>query len=258
MKTWYSIENKAAEEATIYIYDEISAWGISANQFVKDLGAVTAKTINLKINSPGGNVFDGIAIHNALKEHSAKISVQIDGIAASIASIIAMAGDSVRMAKNSFLMIHNAWSYTAGNASELRKLAETLDKVDGTLSQTYQDKTTLSAKDINQMMADETWLTADESLAKGFCDFVGDPVDAQARFDLTKYNNTPVAVAAMNVKPDNERDLEAVLRDSGLSRKDALAAVAGFKAELQRDSEQAEAQKMKDYFQLELLKQTLQ
>lgn len=256
-KSWYRIENKSADEATIHVYDEISAWGISAKDFVAELGDISAKTINLRINSPGGNVFDGITIHNALREHSATVKVHVDGLAASIASIIAMAGDEIRMAKNSFMMIHNAWTFTAGNAEELRKLADTLDKIDTTLVKTYQDKTGGTQRDIRQMMADETWLNADEALAKGFCDVVGEPVEAQARFDLTKYNKVPQAVAAMNIKPDNERDLETILRDSGLSRKEALAAVAGLKAEAQRDSEQVDGQKLKEYLQAKLLIESL-
>lgn len=213
-KSWYRIENKADETATIYVYDEISAWGITAKDFVNDLGNIKAKTINLRINSPGGNVFDGITIHNALKQHAATVNVQVDGLAASIASIIAMAGDEIRMAQNSFMMIHNAWSYTAGNAVQMRKLADTLDKIDATLISTYQAKTGASESDIKKMMADETWLNADDALAKGFCDAVGDPTEAKAHFDLSKFNNVPQAVAAMNIctKPENERDLEAILR----------------------------------------------
>jgi len=256
-KSWYSIENKAATEATVYIYDEISLWGVSANQFVKDLNEITAKTINLRINSPGGNVFDGITIYNSLRDHSAKVKVQVDGLAASIASIIAMAGDEIRMAKNSFLMVHNAWSFTAGNAKDLRKLADTLDKIDGTLTQTYQDKTGMPTADIQQLMEDETWLNADEALAKGFADSVGDPVEAKARFDLDKYNKVPQAVIAMNIKPDNERDLEAVLRDSGLSKKEALVAVSALRTDALRELEAEEIKKMKDYRELEACKSLL-
>jgi len=160
-----------------------------------------------------------------------------------------MAGDEIRMAKNSFMMIHNAWTFTAGNAEELRKLAATLDKIDATLTQTYQDKTGMNTVDIQQLMKDETWLNADEALAKGFADFVGEPVEAQARFDLSKFNRVPQAVVAMNIKPENERDLEAVLRDSGLSKKQALTAVASLKAEALRDAEAEEGLKMKEYLQ---------
>ena len=101
---------------------------------------ITAGTINVRINSPGGNVFDGVAIANAIKSHPAKTVVYIDGIAASIASIIALAGDEVVMAENAFFMFHEAWSITIGSAEDLRKEADLLDKIDGVLAQTYVKK----------------------------------------------------------------------------------------------------------------------
>lgn len=237
MKSWYRIENKASEEATIYVYDEISAWGISANQFVKDLGEVAAKSINLKINSPGGNVFDGITIYNALRDHSAKVNVHVDGLAASIASVIAMAGDTIHMAKNSFMMIHNAWALAIGNATDMAKMADTLEKIDTTLVKTYQDRTGQTQKNIRQMMADETWMNADEAKANGFADSVGDKVDAKNKFDLSKYNRVPHAVLAMNTAENTERDIEQLLRDAGVSRAQAKIAVAAIKADSQRDAD---------------------
>jgi ATP-dependent protease ClpP protease subunit len=238
-KSWFKFENKAGEDATtVYVYDEIGYWGVTAKEFCDALNGVNTSIINLKINSPGGDVFDGLAIHNALKGHAAKVNVQVEGLAASIASIIAMAGDEIRMAKNAFFMIHNAWAGCAGNAVDMRKLADTLEKIDGTLVQTYQDRTGGTQKDIREMMAAETWLNADEALAAGFCDVIGDPADVKAKFDLSKFSHVPQAVAAMNVitKPENERDLETVLRDAGLSKKEALTAVASLKAEARRDS----------------------
>jgi ATP-dependent protease ClpP protease subunit len=247
-KSWFRFENSSTNSATLYIYDEISAFGIGAADFTKELNSIKAGTINLKINSPGGNVFDGIAIHNALKSHPAKVHVQVDGLAASIASVIAMSGDSIRMAKNSFMMLHRAWCFSAGNCQDFSKLAGVLEKFDTTLVDVYQGKTGNSSKDITAMMDAETWLTADESLAKGFCDFVGDPAEIKARFDLGKFRNTPQAVMGMNiVKPENERDLETILRDSGLSRKEALAAVSALKADALRDSEQAEIAELQNY-----------
>jgi ATP-dependent Clp protease protease subunit len=259
-KSWFKFENKAGEDSTtIYVYDAIGYWGVTAADFVAALGGVKTGIINLKINSPGGDVFDGLAIHNALKAHAAKVNVQVEGLAASIASIIAMAGDEIRMAKNSFFMIHNAWALNAGNAADMRKLADTLDKIDGTLVQTYQDRTGGTQKDIREMMAAETWLNADEALAAGFCDVIGDPADVKAKFDLSKFNKVPQAVAAMNVitKPDNERDLEALLRDAGLTKKEALTAVTGLKAEARRDSAAEDVKKMKDYMESLLMKQIL-
>ena len=105
-KGTYRIEAKADAEATVYIYDEVSWWGVSAQQFAKDLAAIKAETIHLRLNSPGGAVFDGMAIYNALKAHQAKVVVHIDGLAASIASVIAMAGAEVRMAENAFLLVY--------------------------------------------------------------------------------------------------------------------------------------------------------
>lgn len=257
-KSWYRIENKTADEASIYIYDEISYYGITAAQFMKDLGEVTAKVINLHINSPGGDVFDGITIYNGLRNHAATVKVSVDGLAASIASIIAMAGDEVRMAKNSYLMIHRASSIAWGNDSEMLRVAKLLQKIDTTLVDTYQDKTGKNADEIKALMDAETWLTAEEALSYGFADMVGDPAEIKARFDLGKFKNTPQAVAAMNIKPENERDLEAVLRDSGLSKKQALTAVAALKIEALRDSEAEEVEKMKQYRQMEGCKILLQ
>ncbi|HEY3308540.1 MAG TPA: head maturation protease, ClpP-related [Desulfuromonadaceae bacterium] len=255
-KSWFKFENKSTDNPTIYIYDEVSAYGVNAKDFIGELNSIKSGIINLRINSPGGCVFDGITIHNALKQHPSKVHVQVDGLAASIASVIAMAGDQVRMAKNSFMMIHNAWALTAGNAGDMRKLADTLDKIDGTLVNTYHDKTGRTEQDIKSMMAAETWMTADEAMQKGFCDFVGDPAEIKARFNLSKFANVPQIVAAMNIisKPDNERDLESILRDSGLSRKEALAAVSSFKFEAQRDAGVTEMQRIKEYMQAILKK----
>lgn len=257
-KTWFNIENKKSDEATIYIYDEISSWGITAKQFVKDLNEVTAKTINLKINSPGGNVFDGITIFNALKDHNAKVHVKIDGLAASIASVIAMAGDTVDIAKNAMMMVHKAWTIAIGNANDMEDTAKVLNKIDDTLVTTYAGKTGLATNKINELMSDETWLNADEAKELGFVDTIGGESDAKASFDLSKYNKVPQAAldrfAAQHDKAQaSERELEQILRDAGCSKKAALAAVAAVKGETRRDSED-DAQKLKDYMQCEQAK----
>ncbi len=243
--SWYRIENKSAETATIYIYDEISRWGVAAKEFVKDLNDVTAKTINLRINSPGGNVFDGAVIHNALKEHAATVNVKVDGLAASIASVIAMAGDSIHMASNSMMMIHKAWTYSAGNADEMRKTADLLDKVDETIVTTYANRTAKGVSSIKQMMADETWMTADEAKSHGFADTIGDDDQeekAQASYDISTYNyaKVPQAVLTEYGKKHNEhteRDIEQLLRDVGVSRAQAKAAVAVIREQVPRDAE---------------------
>ena len=119
-RDWYRIDNKADEQADIYIYDEIGYWGLTAADFVRDLQAVKAGKINLHLNTPGGDVFDGIAIHNALRQHSASVAVQVDSLAASIGSVIAMAGDTITMAKHSTMMIHDPFGFAMGNAEDMR------------------------------------------------------------------------------------------------------------------------------------------
>lgn len=127
---------------------------------LKDLGDV--KTINLHINSPGGSVFEGIAIYNMLKQNKAHINVYVDGLAASIASVIAMSGDAIFMPSNSMLMIHNPWTMAIGNASELRKQADDLDKITESSIQTYLNTAgdKLDEATLRQLMDNETWLTA--------------------------------------------------------------------------------------------------
>lgn len=243
-KSWYNIQASAdGTDATIYVYDEISAWGVSAKQFCDDLNGITASNINLRLNSPGGNVFDGVTIHNALKSHKASINVQVDGLAASIASVIAMAGDKITMAQNAMMMIHNAWSLAIGNATELRKTADVLDKIDGTLVNTYSERTGAGKRSIKQMMNDETWMTADEALKMGFCDQVGEQKDVKASFDLSKFGNTPAAALAMYGMPKEltERDKEQLLRDAGFSQRQAKVALAAIKGN-HRDDDPTEAQ----------------
>jgi len=216
----YQIENKA-NDATVYIYDEIGWFGVEASQFVKDLQKITAGTINVRINSPGGNVFDGVAIANAIKSHSAKTVVYIDGIAASIASVIALAGDEVVMAENAFFMFHEAWSITIGSAEDLRKEADLLDKIDGVLAQTYVKKTGKDEKEIKDLMTAETWLTAAEALEMGMIDRIEEGEKVEAMFDLSVFANVPECLNGECETELNPRDLERTLRENGYSRSQA-------------------------------------
>jgi ATP-dependent Clp protease protease subunit len=147
-----------------------------------DGGGVTAKTVRqqidqagtftriaVRINSPGGDAFEGIAIHNVLRAQKMPVDVFVDGIAASAASIIAMAGDNITMGSNAMMMIHNAWSFCSGDAGDMRKMADTLDKVSASVAQTYIDRAKLSAADVKEMMDAESWLGAQECLDKGLC-----------------------------------------------------------------------------------------
>ena len=163
MKQWYKIENKG-DKAEIWIYEEIgedfwSGDGITAKSFQKDLATIKAGQIDLHINSPGGEVFDGITIFNLLKQHPATITTYIDGLAASIASVIAMAGDRVVMAENALFMIHTPYGMTVGDSTEMRKMADTLDKVRGSIVLAYTGKTGKDEGEITNLMDAESWLS---------------------------------------------------------------------------------------------------
>lgn len=171
-------DGTASDEAEIFLYDaivdsEIDAeyWGgVAPQSFIKALRALTANTIHLRINSPGGSVFAARTIETALREHKARIVVHIDGLAASAATFIAMAGDDIVMSPGAMFMIHKAWTIAWGNADDLTATAELLSKLDGTLADTYAARTQGDKEQIADWMAAETWFTAQEALAAGFID----------------------------------------------------------------------------------------
>jgi ATP-dependent Clp protease, protease subunit len=211
MHQWYKIQNKTEKAAEILIYEQIgkSWWddsGVSAKEFVTDLAKLNVETIDLHINSPGGSVFEGNSIYNALKAHKAKVHVKIDGIAASIASVIAMAGDTVEMPENAMMMIHDPWSFSMGNASDMRKEADALDKIKVGLVAAYRNKSGQTDDEIGKLMTDETWMTAKEAVDLGFCDKMTEPVKAQANFNmLAQFRNVPAQLkAGMTGKEDGD------------------------------------------------------
>jgi len=168
---WYAMNRVSNESALIRIYGVIHPWVIGADQFAQDLdGLGNIDDLTVAINSPGGSVTEGIAIYNLLVSHSANVTTRIDAAAYSIASVIAMAGDSIQMCENALLMIHDPWTFTEGNADELRKDAEILDIHKDAIVRTYATQTDLSDSDISDLMSDETWFTAESALANGFID----------------------------------------------------------------------------------------
>ncbi len=174
-KDWFRIENSADEpDATdVLIYSSIGGWfGMWADEFVDELKAVTTSKINLRLNSPGGSVFDGIAIANAIRSHPATVTVYVDSLAASIASVIAMSGDRLVMMPQSQIMVHNASGACYGDSTEMVKMAEMLDKQSRNIAEAYAQHTGGSLAEWQQYMADETWFTADEALAAGLADEV--------------------------------------------------------------------------------------
>ena len=233
-RTAYRVENKA-DETTVYIYDEISFWGVDAAVFVKDFNKIESKTINLRVNSPGGSVFDGTAIFNAIKQHPSKTIAHVDGLAASIASVIVMAADEVIMAENAFLMIHEPWSMVVGGSEDMRKEADLLDKVRGTIAKTYTDKSGKEEKEVFDLMEAETWFTAQEAYDEGFVDTIAeDSKEKATAFDLSVFAKVPDKLKNTD-KDLTARDVEHILRDAGCSNKQAKGIVSeGFEPE-QRD-----------------------
>lgn len=188
MRNWYSMQALAAPNAAeISIYDEIGMWGVTAKQFISDLKALgDVKDITVSINSPGGSVFDGLAIYNALRASGANVTVKVMGIAASIASIIAMAGKKIVMPENSFMMIHNPLNVIYGNADDMREMADILDKVGSSLVATYVARTGKSEEEVKALMDAETYMTAAEAKELGFADEVIPAVEAKAAFEVDR------------------------------------------------------------------------
>jgi ATP-dependent Clp protease protease subunit len=218
----------------IDLYDEIGFWGVTAKGFRSRLKDATGDIV-LRINSPGGDVFDGIAIYNDLLAYEGKVKVEVVGVAASIASIIAMAGDEVVIAPNAFFMIHNAWTIGVGNRHDMTDIATTLGKIDEAMARTYAAQTTSGIRSIKQMMDDETWLDAKESVEAGFATSILPAADsgAKAKFDLSVFSNPPKALVwdEDDAIPETEEDVEKLLmRDAGKTRSQARALIRDIRA----------------------------
>lgn len=188
------------DAAEISLYDSIGAdgWGISAKQFADDLkGLGKVKAINLRVNCDGGDVFQGRAIYTNLVQHPARVVAHVDGVAASIASLICMAADEIRMADGAFMMIHNAWTVSIGNAQEFRRMADLLESVDASIEDTYAARTKTPVTNIRKMMAAETWMTAREAVDSGFADVMDEPKRIAAAItdaSAARFRNLPKAL----------------------------------------------------------------
>jgi ATP-dependent Clp endopeptidase proteolytic subunit ClpP len=218
---WYAIQSPADSEAErsveISIYDEIGLGGVTAKDFMPQKSKrYKGEHIHLRINSVGGSVIEGAAIYNSLRRHKGGLTVHVDGLAASMASVIAMAGEEVFIADNAMLMIHNPWSMTMGDANDLRKEADVLDKLKNTLVNAYARKTGMETSDIAAMMDEETWLNSTQAVAMGFADEIEDgveaaasisPATARARFDT--FSNS-MRKTAKNIKAEEAAPVEVV------------------------------------------------
>lgn len=173
---WYEFKNTAGDEAELLLFDEIGGWfGIYADEFVESLKAVTASRLTVRLNSPGGSVFEGIAVANALRAHPAEVTVRVEGLAASIASVIALAGDRLIMAPQSMIMIHDASGGCWGQAADMQQMAEILDKISDNIADAYAAKAGGTRAEWRARMLAETWYSADEAVEAGLADEVARP-----------------------------------------------------------------------------------
>lgn len=204
---------KAIDKTTaeLTLYGEISNetwWGdeVTPKQFKEELDALgEIESLNVFINSPGGDVFAGQAIYSMLKRHSATVNVYVDGLAASIASLVAMAGDKVIMPKNAMMMIHSPWTLAIGNAQEFRKIADDMDKIRDSMVVAYESRSALTTEEILDMMDAEKWLSADDCLEYGLADEIEEANQVVACLDkevLGRYKNTPEGLLANEPDPD--------------------------------------------------------
>jgi len=248
-KTWFEIKNKAnSDKAEIWIYEEIGEdlWGdagIGAKQFQKELTSIKASQIDLHINSPGGNVFDGNTIYNLLKQHPAKVTTYIDGLAGSIASVIALAGDKVIIAENGMFMIHKPFGMTVGDEDDHEEMAYALRQVKGTIIRVYKSKTGKPEDEIDSLLKPPSWLNSDQALELGFVDEISGTADmaACAKFipimEKMKLKNIPRVFKDSN-KDLTERDAEEALRNKGFSRARSKEILAkGFQPERDAQAE---------------------
>lgn len=211
----FEVFNKVEDqEATLYMYGSIGkGWysDISSKDVRYQLEGITAKTIHIHVNSPGGDVFESIAIHNLLKNHKSEIIVHIDGLAASGASVIAMAANKIIMPKNTMMMIHKAWTFAAGNSKELHKVADDLEKTDTAVTESYTTRFIGERSDLERLLEEETWLTAQECKVLGFCDEIVDEIENPEEEQkeqvstkeeiLNKYSKNIVAQTTNEKKP---------------------------------------------------------
>lgn len=224
--------NKVDDETTeLFVYGIIGGGFFSESStedLVKEISAIDTEKILVRINSPGGAVFDGMAVYNSLRTHPATVTAQIDGVAASIASVVAMAGSTVRMLRGTQLMIHKPLMFGGGNADDFRELAELLDQVEGSIVDVYKAHSDLSVKDIKAAMKAETWYNPEAALDAGFATELDEDEDAvENRYDLSAiFDNVP---EALRTEP-TVRDIEQMFRGTGMSRsrseRAAVAAIA--------------------------------
>ncbi len=232
---WYDIRNASGDVAEVRIYDEIGFFGITADDFVKELAAITAPQIHVAINSPGGDVFDGIAIYNALRNHPATVTTRVDSLAASAASLIVQAGEHRTMFDSSQMMIHEAWGVAIGNASEMREFADILEMQDEIIADIYASASGKEASIFRDLMAKETWLRAEEAVAQGLADEVVEPGASDSIAKRTLRDEIEDTMGVVSSTIDSVERVAALRAEKGKPLSDRnLEGLDGLKGALER------------------------
>lgn len=220
--SWYEIKAQAdGTVAEVFIYDEIGGWGVLAADFVRDLQAIDASTVNVRISSPGGSVFEALAIYASLKNFEAKINCIIDGLCASAATVIAMAGDEITTAPGSMWMVHDALGAVYGNAADMQQMADLLDKTSQNIADIYAARAGGTADGWRATMQAETWYNADEAVAAGLA---ADGLTGSPKQQVAARAPAIAAVVAPNVQTEVPIiDLSALFREAFNQKKEAVS-----------------------------------
>lgn len=247
-KQFWSLKNEE-ESAELLLYGVLGEdpwWDdVGSKRFAEDMKTVRGKPVTVRINSVGGDVFTGSAIYSTLKMHDKKVTVHIDGLAASAASVVAMAGDEVIMPSNAMIMIHNPWSIAIGEAKDFRKRADDMDKIRESMVTTYQEKTGMSREELIEIMDEETWLTATEAKEYGFADTIessfqvaasiagGDMTVNGVTFSMERFKVLPSALvaAAARKEPKPSKPQEKPAGNPSASRTEDVMDIETLKAE---------------------------
>ena len=220
----------STEENTISIYDPIGYdyWtgdGVTAKRIAGALRSFGKGPVTVNINSPGGDVFEGLTIYNLLRDHPGEVTVKILGLAASAASVIAMAGDTIQIARSAFVMIHNTWSVSVGNRNDMRDFADWLEPFDNAIADIYSARTGIDQKKVSKLMDSETWLGGNYAVEADFADEL-------LPADVVSSGDGKASAHAV-------RRLELALRSSGMPKQDAMTLISEFKASV-RDAAEGE------------------
>lgn len=212
--------NATDDAADVYIYGDIGGWwdGIQPDEIAKEIAELDVATLNVHVNSPGGVVFDGIAIYNAFAAHSANVVMHVEGIAASIASVIVMAGDEIRIGESANMMIHKPWSFMIGDADDMRAEAEILDSLEQSIVDIYVARTENDEEQIKNWLKAETWFRGQQAVDNSFADEVVPNKKKEKKAAKSKlldlYQHTPLDLCPRNADVPRVREFEHLLRDA--------------------------------------------